>query len=42
MRKMTLFFSSVQPSRIQVEQHEEMEWEEEEDVMTDMEVDPHD
>ena len=44
MRKMTSFFSTVQPprTRIHVEQHEEMEWEEQEDVTTDMEVDPHD
>ena len=44
MRKMTSFFKSAQPprNRIQVEQHEEMKWKEEEDVMTDMKVDPHD
>ena len=41
MRKMTSFFSIVQPQRTRshVEQQEDMEWE---DVMTDMEVDPHD
>ena len=41
MRKMTSFFNRVQPPRtnIQVEQHEEMEWEEQEDVMSDMDKD---
>ena len=44
MRKMTSFFSIVQPprTRIPVEQHDEMKWKEQEDIMTDMEVDPHD
>ena len=43
IRKMTVF-STVHPPRtmIQVEQHDEREWEEQEDVTTDMEVDPHD
>ena len=44
MKKITPFFIKVQPSRtiLPEQQHEEMEWEEQESVMSDMEDDPHD
>ena len=44
MKKITSFFITVQPSMtiLLEQQHEEMEWEEQESVMSDVEADPHD
>ena len=44
IRKIPSFFTRVQPTRtsLPVELHEEMEGEVQENVMSDMELDPHD